>query len=497
MTKKRILLIEPPFHRLYKLTYSLDLYPLGLGYLAGAIKKDTDWDVMVYNADFTPHSEKQSLVYMAGPGFYKYLNNLKNTFAEIWTEIKAVIKEFKPVVVGISAKSQNFKSACIIAKIVKEVDRNIIVVVGGPHPSMVGKGVFMCPDIDICVKGEGEKTIVELLGVIECEEKPDNVKGIIYRTNGVIVENAAQDYIQNLDSLCFPIENASALLKDYNLYPKEAFKHIFATRGCPHNCFFCGSRNIWSRRVRFRSPDNVAREIKYCQSIGLRSVSFEDDYFGITKKYVFDLCKVILEQCPGIKWSCEIHVKLIDDETIKMMKKAGCFSIRLGVESGNNDILKKIRKNITVEEALSACWTIKKQGIELHVFYMIGFPQETEKTLMDTFEVMKRIPCDALLYSIFTPYPGTEAFELCKEQGMIKDDYDVALYNHQSPLNYFCPSIAKDRFRVMASMIERIIDRKNRLSRINRIFSLNVIWQIEEKGILKSFQKGMQTIMGK
>lgn len=494
MGKNKILLIEPPFYRLYKPTYSLNLYPLALGYLAGTIKKDTDWDIVAYNADFTTYNETFNLTEV---GFYNYLSNLKNPSADIWKEVRSVINEFKPHVIGISAKSQNFKSACIVARLAKEICKDTIVIVGGPHPSMVGKETLTCPDIDICVKGEGEKTIVELLNAINRKEELENIRGIAYRTNGDIVENSPREYIQDLDTLCFPHESAPALLKDYHLYPKEAFELIFASRGCPHDCFFCGSRNMWSQKVRFRSPENIVKEIKSYQQMGQKSFLFRDDYFGITKKYVFDLCNTLIEQCPGIKWGCELHIELVDDETVRLMKKAGCFSIRLGIESGNNEILKKIRKNITIEEALAACKTVKKQGINLNVFYMVGFPQETEKTLMDTFKAMKKTPCDTIIYSIFTPYPGTEAFELCKKQGLVTDDYDVALYNHQSPLNYFCPAITKDRFKVFIAKLERTIDKKNRLNRTKYMFPLNVIWQVKEIGIRKSLHKVMQLIRGK
>ncbi|MDD5216758.1 MAG: radical SAM protein [Candidatus Omnitrophica bacterium] len=497
MLAPKILLINPPFHRLYKSTYSLNLYPLGLGYLAEAIKKDTDWEVMVYNADFTRNSERRRLVYEIGIGFDEYLENLKNPNAKIWDEVRVVIKEFQPIVLGISSKTQNFRSASIVAKIAKKINKQIVVVIGGPHPSMVGKDVFRCPDIDISVVGEGERTIVHLLKAIARNEKLESVRGIMYRASSAIIQNTPQEYIQNLDTLRFPYENAPDILKDYSLYPKEAFNSIFSTRGCPYSCFFCGSREIWSKKVRFRSPDNVAQEIKQSQKKGLKAISFQDDYFGVTKKYIFELCNTIMQQCPGIKWSCEIHVKSVDDETIAIMKKSGCYAIHLGIESGNNDILKKIRKNITIEEALSACKTIKKHNIELHVFYMIGFPQETEQTLMDTLEKMKRTKCDTLIYSIFTPYPGTEAFDLCKQQGTITDDYDVTLYNHRSPLNYFCPAITKDRFRILAGEIERMIDKKNRLSRVRRMFSLNVIWRVKEKGIWGSICEGARILMGR
>lgn len=493
----RILLIEPPFYRLFKDTYSLVRYPLSLGYLAGTIRKETNWSVMVYNADFYPQFELMKVSYLASTGFDNYLNNLKDLSGQIWREVKSTISEYKPDVVGISAKSQNFSSACIVAKLVKEVTEQTIVIVGGPHPSMVGSDVLNCPDIDVGVRGEGENTIVELLNAIEARKKFDDIRGIVYRKDTQIVENASREFLEDLDSLCFPHESAPEVLKDYDQYPLTAFRNIFAIRGCPYNCFFCGSRKIWSRRVRFRSPKNVVREIKGLQKMGLTSVHFTDDTFGVNKKYINDLCNALIIHCPGLKWSCELHVKLVDEQTISLMKTAGCFSIAIGIESGNNEILKEMRKNITIEEALSACEIIKKHGIRLQAFFIIGFPQETEDTLNDTVAVMKKLSADVLVYSIFTPYPGTEAFEFCKERELISDEYDVSLYNHQSPSNCFCINISPERFRRLASKIEKMIDRKNSSNRIKQVFSLNTFRRIQKLGIGKSFQKGIRIFIGK
>ena len=493
----RILLVEPPFYRLFKDTYSLERYPLSLGYLAGEIKKNTNWDEMVYNADFNPNNETIKVSYLSGAGFDNYLNNLKTFSGQVWKEIELTITEYNPTVVGISAKSQNFTSARMVAKLVKKINKQTLVIMGGPHPSMVGSDILNHPEIDICVKGEGENTIIELLNAIEAQKELDDIQGLFYRKDGLVVETPSRIFVDNLDSLCFPHENAPEVLKDYDQYPVTAFGNIFATRGCPFNCFFCASRNVWSRKVRFRSPESVVEEIKGLKKIGVKTISFDDDTFGVNKKYINDLCNALMLHCPGLKWSCEIPVKLVNEQNLSLMKAAGCVNIRLGIESGNNEILSAMRKNITIEQALDACELIKKQGIELEVFFMIGFPQETEETLRDTVTAMNKVKCDLICYSIFTPYPGTEALELCKENGLIGDDYDVSLYNHQSPANSFCMNITPERFRVLANEIEKKIDRRNYLNKIRLIFSLNTFKRIQELGMSKSLNKGLRMLIGK
>ncbi|UCF06843.1 MAG: radical SAM protein [bacterium] len=495
--RRKILLIEPPFYRLFKSRYSLDRFPLSLGYLAGAIRGSKRWDVMAYNADFHPRSELMKVGYLTGPGFENYLNSLKEPSGEIWSEVRSVLEEYTPSIVGISAKSQNFASARMVARLVKEMDERIVVVMGGPHPSMLGGKLLDYPEIDIVVRGEGEKTITELLAAIEKRDAFDDVRGISFRKGGRIVENPQREFIQDLDKLDFPHTIAPAVLRDYSSYPSSAFQFVFATRGCPYDCFFCGSRKIWSRKVRFRSVDNVIGEIESLRKLGLRYIHFDDDTFGVTKAYIRSLCNVLIERCPGLRWSCEVHGKLVDDEIMSLMKASGCYSVQIGIESGNNEILAAMKKNITIEEASAACEIIKKHGISVEAFFIVGFPQETEETLQDTVNAMKELHCDRLSYSIFTPYPGTEAYEFCKERGLIDERFDESLYYHQSPANCFCMNISPERFRVLAGRIERLVDRKNKLSRIKRIFSANVFKKIRERGIAESIKRGKKLLCGR
>ncbi len=493
----RILLIEPPFHRLFKETYSLDRFPLGLGYLAGSILSNTSWNVQIYNGDFAGLSEYMKVSYLSKEGFYNYLKNLNNMNNHVWNEVRAAILKYRPHVVGISSKSQNFESACKVAEIVKHIDPDIMVVVGGPHPSSVGKEVLCNPAIDIAVKGEGEETIVDILRAMESGMRFDEIPGIVYRSNGVLLDNGPRNAISDLNCLSFPHQSAESTLIDYDRYPVSAFKYIFATRGCPYNCYYCGSREIWGNKARFRSPENVVEEIKALGRKGVRLIHFSDDTFGVTRGYLNRLCDALSKHCSGTLWSCETHVNLVDEETVSMMKNAGCHSIEIGIESGNNEILRQMRKNITIEEALTACEMIKKYDIEVVALYMAGFPGETEKTLNDTFNAIKKTYCDRIHFSIFTPYPGTEVFKMCQSVGLIDEHYEAYRYGHQSPQNCFSHEIQPGRFREIVSKIEKFVDRKNFIGRAKHLFTKTGFQRMQESGMSESFKKVSRFFLGK
>jgi radical SAM superfamily enzyme YgiQ (UPF0313 family) len=496
--EKRILLVEPPFYRLFKDTYSLNRYPLSLGYLSAAIEVNTAWDVMAYNADFNPIPHESldlfSVAYMATTGFSNYQAHLHDITQPLWQEVISAVTDYKPAVVGISAKSQTFASACLVAHLVKSIDPQIIIIVGGPHPSIVGSSVLAYPDIDIAVHGEGELTIVELLDAIANAKDLSLVAGISYRIDDRIITTSPRNPIADLDTLPFPYTHARSALRDYDKYSIQALSNIFATRGCPYNCFFCGSHKMWGRRVRFRSPANVVAQIRQLMHNGATSVYFDDDTFGVNRHYLQGLCDALIRNCSGLTWGCELHVRLVTEENIELMKKAGCAWINLGIESGNDEILRKIRKGITVADALSACAIIRHSNIRLVTFFMIGFPWETEATLHDTVALMKQTRSSSVYYSIFTPYPGTEAFEYCRDHGMIDDKYDVSLHYHQSPANYFSPRIEREKFRKLALKIEKMVDRMNEvrpytLIGIARLCSWKTVRKVRELGLVESVKR--------
>ena len=467
-SERRLLLIEPPFYRLYGGDYALVRHPLSLAYLAQAAVENTDWQVKVFNADFAPWSEPFDITYLTGAGFAHFRDSLEDPAADIWRSIRAVLADYRPTVVGISVKSSTLEAAGRIAWLAKELDPQTVVVVGGPHPSATAGEMLADPAIDACVCGEGETTLVELLRALERGAPLERLPGLFVRRGGDRIGTPRREPLKDLDALGFPSRHVAETLMGYADYPMQAFGFLMATRGCPMSCLFCGSREVWGRGVRFRAPQHVAQEIGLPRDMGVESFHFDDDTFGVNSAYLAALCHALESAAPGISWSCEIHVKLVNEKNIALMKRAGCRSVQLGIESGDNGILKKIRKGFTIDEALAAGRLITSQGLGLQAFFMAGFPWETEETLWQTHEVIERIACEKVIYSIFTPYPGTEAFDLCRSLGLIPARHSPSLFGHQSPLNCFSMNLAPARFRELSREIEETVARKNRDARAGR-----------------------------
>ena len=460
--EKRLLLVEPPFYRLYEAGMVLCNMPLGLGYLAGAVAARGEWAVRVLNADFDPAvvPGPASHAVLAGEGYLRYRANLANPEAPIWRKTLESIARENPTVLGISVKSQNCASARLLARLAKRQNPELFIVVGGPHPSMTGADILSEPAIDVAVMGEGEETLTDLLDALATGRPLSGVPGMVFREGAEIASTGRRAPLADLDALPFPHAAAPQVLVDHDRYPREAFGFVFATRGCPFDCQYCGSRYIWSRRPRLRSPGNVAAELADLAALGLKHVHFEDDTFGVSKPHLLALCEAV--RSSGLTWSCELSVRLVDDEVMAAMRAAGCVAVLLGIESGNDAILAHIRKGISVEQSRRAAATVKRHGVRLLTFFMAGFALETEETLRDTFELMRSIGSDQIIYSVFTPYPGTEAFEECRRLGLVDEGFDVSLYNHQSPSNCFCKNIPRERFRELAGEMEAFVDAYNR-----------------------------------
>lgn len=465
MRPLRLLLVDPPFYRLYKDGYGLCKLPLGPASLAGAVLAEGLAEVRVVNADFHPDPEPFAPDYLAEEGYAAFRRHLDDPASPAFIAVRRSIEIFAPDVVGITVRTPALASALLCARLAREVAPQALLVAGGPHPSVAGKELLAHPEFDAAVAGEGEATMAALIRAMACGLDPATADGLVLRRDQAIMATPPRSPLADLDALPFPARFAPQFLEDYTLYPPQAFGFIFSARGCPHGCAYCSSRGVWGRQVRFRSVESVVAELTLLRDRGVTHVHFDDDTFGVTESRFLTLCKALAEARLGLTYSCETHVRCVSEATVTGLARAGFTTVQLGLESGDDAMLERIGKGFTVAQARRAAGLVKAAGMRLEAFFMVGFPAETEDSLARTRRLMETLPCDKRIYSIFTPYPGTPLFEECRRLGLIGPSHDFSRHNHQSPENAFCPGIAPSRFRALAREIEALVTARNAASR--------------------------------
>lgn len=335
-----------------------------------------------------------------------------------------------PRYVGITSPTMLISTAGKIVKKVKENDPKIVTIVGGPHITAVPQETMaLYQDIDIGVLGEGEITLVELLSSLENRRGPDSVKGIIYRQNGNLKTTSARPFIKDIDILPFP---AWDLLPDILKYYQQSAARInrlpnvsiVSSRGCPFQCIFC-ARNVFGNVTRTHSADYIIRIIKYLKKkYKLRSISFEDENFVIYKRRLIEFCNRIIEEKIDITWDCASNVNAVDPQILTLMKKAGCWQINYGIESGCQRVLDFIKKGTKLEEIEQALQMTKDVGIITKAYFIIGHPTETHESIQETIDFIKRVPLDVFQMSFMVPLPGTELYKIAVRYGEFKNDWD-------------------------------------------------------------------------
>jgi len=421
MMFKKILLINPPFYRL--MNSHFNGLSLGLCYIAGVLK-NAGFYVRIYNADYlndTKYITQKEIL----ENYENYKTILQNPENPIWQEIKSTLKDFKPDLVGITALTGTYKSAEIIAKIVKDFDPGIRLVIGGVHPTILPDEVINTDLFDLVVRGEGENTFLE----IAKGEKKEDIPGLSYRDdNGSIVHNPDRPYIKELDAIPFPA-------RDLYINEPESmdYGYIMTGRGCPFQCTYCASKKIWNRKARFRSEQNVIEELKYVQrTFGTRSFYFIDDTFTLDRKRAKRICQMIIDESLNIEWICDTRVDTLDEELLFLMKKSGCTRVKIGVESGSDRILKKIKKGITKDQIRHAVSLIRKARLDFTIYLMIGFPTETNQDVHETIDFARELDPKYYSLSILAPYPGTEIYDDVLKSGITLPKEHWEYFFHQS-----------------------------------------------------------------
>jgi anaerobic magnesium-protoporphyrin IX monomethyl ester cyclase len=317
--------------------------------------------------------------------------------------IERMAEKERPAIVGISAQTETFNNALRIAERIKFINKEVTIVMGGPHPSLLPAQVLESCAVDFVVTGEGERTIVELAYCLfERNGKFDNIRGLAYREKGVVINEGRES--SDPEELPYPARE---------LFPIEFYQekwNIATARGsCPYKCPFCSASQFWHGRRKPRSPENIVDEIGLLkEKYDINYVFFTDDVFTLNRNWVYGLVDSLRSLDRPILWGCATRVDLVDQELLKDMAHAGCRAIQFGVESGSQKILDSV-KGINKEQALRAVKAAIQSGMKVASSFMIPFPNDTPYTINETKEFIKVLyrQGSKILLSYTTPYPGT------------------------------------------------------------------------------------------
>lgn len=474
----KILLINPPFQRLKRI--KAGSFPIGLGYLASVLREG-GFECMIYNAEL-PSDEDGCLEYTDNLSLMerhnKYIASLNDEDHRVWKEIDSTLHGFQPDLVGITVMTAKFGPAMKVSSLCKRYRKECFVAWGGPHPTVQWREVMANEDIDFLISGEGEETLVELCQALGNSKYSslDGIPGLSFKHNGRIIRNSSRELIKDLDVLPFPAREA---LMYPHRCPSTGLGAIVTTRGCPFRCAYCSAPVFWGRKIRYRSVGNVVDELKHVTSVyGIRDVSFWDDSFTANRQRTIELCRRMMEDDVNVSWECSTRVDLLDEELLRVMRRAGCRCIDVGIETGSSRMLKKIDKGISLSRVRNSIRLMENAGMAWRAFFMIGYPEETKDDIEHTYDLIKNIRPLKMWFSIFTPYPGTKLYEVSRSLNLIPENPDWSHYSHQSPENCFLKNMKKDEFDVYARRIGGFVDQYNNDARflLKRLWRKNSYW---------------------
>lgn len=396
----KILLINPPIQYAARFpgpnstwTYHELAPPLGLMAISAYIKLFGYRDVEMLNGQTSQGFEDDQLV--------------------------AALKRYEPAVVGITTSSNLLYNVLRIARVIKSHLPTSQIVLGGPHLTCYGRETVAHPEVDFGVVGEGEYTFLELLRSLDGAGEMGDVTGLVWKKGEEIVQNPPRVLSESLDDLPMPDFSLFDLKQHripYDDYHPSGM--IISSRGCPYHCTFC-SRNY--PYYRMRGAESVVEEMEALKNMGCRSVSFYDETFNGSKRRVMDICRLLLERRVGLHWSFRGRVDRIDDEMARVMASAGCVRVNFGVESGTQEMLDRINKKTTLEQATNAFSLCRKHGISTVGFFMLGLPGETREQAEKTIDFARSLDPDYLLFTSLIPEPGSSIYQEALSAGAFPD----------------------------------------------------------------------------
>jgi anaerobic magnesium-protoporphyrin IX monomethyl ester cyclase len=377
-------------------------------------------------------------------------------------------EQFQPGLIGISSTTVAFHRALEVARELKQHRRDWPIVLGGSHVSSNLEHGMSFAEFDFAVVGEGEKTLVDLADALQRGSDLSGVAGLAYRRqtetvggadipvcheHGVapgrqecpphrgerreLVANPPAPRIDDLDALPFPAYDLAADLALYTPppcnYKKLPAANVITSRGCPNQCTFC-DRSVFGQLLRQRSAENVAAEIEHLwNDYHVREIAFVDDTFTLRPQRIRELFAILDRKDIAFPWTCMSRVSAVDEDLLRFMRDHGCWHISFGIESGNEDVLKRIKKNISLEQARRVIGWCAKLGIRTKGFFIVGHPGETLETIDESIAEALKMKLDDVVVTINTPIPGSPQYKEAGQNGTL-DVTDWSKFNYWRPV---------------------------------------------------------------
>ncbi|PIR66425.1 MAG: hypothetical protein COU51_04045 [Parcubacteria group bacterium CG10_big_fil_rev_8_21_14_0_10_36_14] len=410
MKEQKILFVKPFSTLGYAITP-----PLSLGYLASYLRKDGWSNIEILDC------------------------TLKQVSPE---KFKEYVLEKKPDVIGVTVYSNNIKIVKEQINVAKEANPEVLVVIGGPHASAIDSKELMgyFDKIDFAFKGEGEKGLKMLLEkLFQNKDIPlSHIPGLVYRSEGEVFFNPVY-FEEDLDSLPFPAWDFMPP-GEYPEAPAGSFfkqlpiGYLVTSRGCPYNCTFCASKSVVGRNMRMRSADNIIEEMKWAiEKYGIKEFHIMDDNFTAHRARAVEVLEKIVANNFNISLfgANGLRLDTLDDELLKLMKKAGFYAIHVGIESGSQRIMDHMNKHIKKEMVEERIKAIRKMGFRTGGAFIIGYPEENEDDLRQTYEFSRKLMLDRAGFNFYLPLPGSEMYTWLKESGRIDGvDWDKIRFDN-------------------------------------------------------------------
>lgn len=339
-------------------------------------------------------------------------------------DLEAVADEVQPDLVGITSTTSHFDQAIAVARLLRRRLPRATLCLGGPHLNANPDALEAHREFDLGILGEGELTLLEVVERLEQGKPFHDVPGVVSVQDGALVTAPPRPLIEDLDVLpmparhLLPIHAYRPLPNDQRILPKTS---AIVSRGCPFHCIFCDKRTFRDRYRAF-SPRRVVEEMHFLRDrYGIRDVAFVDSTFTPDRPRVEAVLSAMEADPPGISWTASCRANLLDEGLLRRMRDQGCWRIRIAIESGNDDILRTIRKGITREQFAHTVRVADALGIRVKAFFMVGHFGETASTVEDSIRFALSLPITDITVQINTPLKGTPQYDLAPLHGTLRD----------------------------------------------------------------------------